>query len=77
MNWRLLLEVLDFLVLVWIAEMERQSLLMDKLNHSLFSTFFIERARWYAARNKQKAPETTGGNELIEVVREDDSLVES
>jgi len=51
-----LLSLLDLLLLAYLVYLERQSLLLDKLNHSLYREFFQERTRWYAARGKKKSP---------------------
>jgi hypothetical protein len=81
MSWKPLFDALDLAILMWIALMERAALKIDKANHKLYSEFFEQRTRWYASRGKQKAPETLGAlsasSELIEIVREDDSAVDS
>lgn len=69
MSWKPILDLLDLGILLWIALMERAALQLEKLNHTLYSTFFMERSRWYASRNK-KAPEVSGGDAIVEVVRE-------
>ena len=76
MTLKPILDVLDFAVLIWIALMERAALTLDRANHLLYKNFFEQRARWYSARGKTKAPETSGGNELTGVVREEDSTDE-
>lgn len=69
MSWKPILDLLDLGILLWIALMERAALQLEKLNHTLYSNFFTERSKWYSARNK-KAPETSGGDAIVEVVRE-------
>jgi hypothetical protein len=73
MNWNLVmlaLGLLELAGLLWIALMERASLEVDRANHRMYSSFFAERTRWYAARGKNKKPpeELPGGGDTDFVV---------
>lgn len=79
MSSKLILDLLDLTLLLWIALMERSSLILDRANNLLYRTFFEERTRWYSARNK-KAPKESGGEEnpVLAVMREsEDDTAES
>lgn len=73
MSWKDILAVLDFGVLMWIAWMEKASLTIEKANHLLYSAFFQERTRWYAARNKKPPAVAEGGDNPVMVVATEDA----
>jgi hypothetical protein len=53
--------VVEIVILVWMLK-------LDKANHDMYSKFFAERTRWYAARRQNKKPPEVPGGDVANFV---------
>lgn len=69
--WHNLMDILDFLLIAYLAWADREMLHESRTSRKLYEAFFAERTRWYAARNKKPRVESPEVAVITEIEMED------